>query len=136
VSLADLRRRIVDRIEYRISEYNRERREAYETAVAIVVEEFERTPVAPAWGPLPTADEVTAHVARRAPARGSDGAPWAFRCVDSSGDYVAIVYLRAQGDVVMQREPGRIVWFLPRAWHRDAQWRPVDGEGMPVGRVT
>lgn len=94
------------------------------------------SPVSPTWGPLPTAAEVTSHVARCAPARASDGAPWAFHCVDSSGDFVAIVYLRAQGDVVMQREPRGGEWFLPRAWHRDAQWRPVDGEGMPVGRVT
>ena len=40
------------------------------------------------------------------------------------------VYLRAQGDVVVQREPRGGEWFLPRAWHRDAQWRPVDGEGQ------
>jgi len=102
----------------------------------LAAEHVPESPVAPAWGPLPTAAEVTAHVARCAPARASDGAPWAFRCVDSSGDYVAIVYLRAQGDVVMQREPRGGVWYLLRAWHRDAQWRPVDGEGMPVGRVT
>ena len=91
-------------------------------------------PVAPAWGTLPSAAEVTAHVARCAPAWASDGAPWAYRCVDTSGDYVAIVYLRTQGDVVMQREPGGGVWYLLRAWHRDSTWRPVDADGVAVDR--
>ena len=87
-----------------------------------------------AWGPLPSAAEVTAHVTCSAPARASDGAPWAFRSVDSSGDYVAIIYLRAEGGKITSREPGHAVWYLLRAWHRQSQWRPVDGDGMPVVR--
>ena len=87
-----------------------------------------------AWGPLPSAAEVEAHVTRSAPARASDGAPWAFRSVDSSGDYVAILYLRADRGNITSREPGHAVWYLLRAWHRQSQWRPVDGDGMPVVR--
>ena len=87
-----------------------------------------------AWGPLPSAAEVEAHVTRSAPARTSDGAPWAFRSVDSSGDYVAILYLRADRGKITSREPGHAVWYLLRAWHRQSQWRPVDGDGMPVVR--
>jgi hypothetical protein len=89
----------------------------------------------PAWGPLPTAAEVDAHVARSSPARASDGAPWAYRCADSSGDYVAIIYLRTEKDEVTSCEPGHAVWYRLRAWHRKSQWRPVDGDGMPVERV-
>lgn len=91
--------------------------------------------VAPSWGPLPTAAEVEAHVARSSPARASDGAPWAYRCADSSGDYVAIIYLRTEKDEVTSCEPGHAVWYRLRAWHRKSQWRPVDGDGMPVERA-
>lgn len=98
-------------------------------------------PVAPAWGPLPTAAEVTAHVARCAPARASDGAPWARRCADTSGAVVSIVYLSARcGAVaaltggVMIRQPRSGVWYPLDHHDRAAQWRPVDGDGMPVER--
>lgn len=91
--------------------------------------------VAPSWGPLPTAAEVEAHVARSSPARASDGAPWAYRCADSSGDYVAVIYLRAEEGEVTSCEPGHAVWYRLRAWHRKSQWRPVDGDGMPVERA-
>ena len=117
--------------------------EAAQLAVAACVAAVRVTPwptmtvndaPAPAWGPIPSAAEVTAHVTCSAPARASDGAPWAFRSVDSSGDYVAIIYLRAEGAKVTSREPGHAVWYLLRAWHRQSQWRPVDGDGMPVER--
>ena len=88
----------------------------------------------PAWGPLPTAAEVDAHVARSSPARASDGAPWAYRCADSSGDYVAIIYLRAEEGEVTSCEPGHAVWYRLRAWHRKSQWRPVDADGVAVER--
>lgn len=90
--------------------------------------------VAPSWGPLPTAAEVEAHVARSSPARASDGAPWAYRCADSSGDYVAIIYLRAEEGEVTSCEPGHAVWYRLRAWHRKSQWRPVDADGVAVER--
>ena len=91
-------------------------------------------PVAPAWGPLPTAAEVTAHVARCAPARASDGAPWARRCADTSGDGVAIVYLRTEGCAILWREAFGGVWRPMLARHRASRWRPVDADGVAVER--
>ena len=93
------------------------------------------TRAAPAWGPLPTAAEVEAHVARYAPARASGGAPWAFRCVDTSGDGVAIVYLRTEGCAILWRESFGGVWRPMIGVHRAARWRPVDADGVPVERA-
>ena len=90
---------------------------------------------APAWGPLPTAAEVEAHVARSAPARPRSGAPWAFRCVDTSGDGVAIVYLRTEGCAILWRESFGGVWRPMIGVHRAARWRPVDADGVPVERA-
>jgi hypothetical protein len=108
---------------------------ADDIAVAEILAPGQPSRTTPAWGPLPTAAEVDAHVARSSPARASDGAPWAYRCADSSGDYVAIIYLRTEKDEVTSCEPGHAVWYRLRAWHRKSQWRPVDGDGMPVERV-
>lgn len=91
-------------------------------------------PVAPAWGTLPSAAEVTAHVARSAPARASDGAPWAHRCADTSGDGVAIVYLRTEVCAILWREAFGGVWRPMLARHRASQWRPVDADGVAVER--
>lgn len=118
--------------------------EAAQLAVAACVAAVRVTPwptmtvndaPAHAWGPLPTAAEVTAHVARYAPARASDGAPWAFRCVDTPGDGVAIVYLRTEGCAILWREPFGGVWRPMLAIHRASKWRPVDADGAPVERV-
>jgi hypothetical protein len=92
--------------------------------------------VAPAWGPLPSAAEVTVHVARCAPARHRSGAPWARKHGDSSGEGVSIVYLAVIGDRVQFRAPTGGVWYALNSHDERAQWRPVDGDGMPVGRVT
>ena len=87
-----------------------------------------------AWGPLPSAAEVEAHVTRSAPARASDGAPWAHRCADSSGDGVAIVDLRTEGCAILGREAFGGVWRPMLARHRTSQWRPVDADGVAVER--
>ncbi len=94
-----------------------------------------------AWGPLPSAAEIEAHVTRSAPARASDGAPWARKHSDSSGAVVSIVYLSARcGAVaaltggVMIRQPRSGVWYPLDHHDRAAQWRPVDGDGMPAER--
>ena len=84
----------------------------------------------PAWGPLPTAAEVTAHVARCAPARASDGAPWARR--DAGG--VGIVYVRVADGLIETRDGGAMRWLPADTFDVAAQWRPVDGDGMPVER--
>jgi len=135
MSNEDLRRRIVDRIQLRTSEHNHERNEAYDTAVAIVEEEFAAARAAHAWGPIPTAAEVDAHVARCAPARLRSGAPWARKHGDSSGVGVSIVYLAVIGDRVQFRNPTGGVWYALNDHDRRAQWRPVDGDGMPVERA-
>ena len=87
-----------------------------------------------AWGPLPSAVEVEAHVTHSAPARASDGAPWAHRCADTSGDGVAIVYLRTEGCAILWREAFGGVWRPMLARHRTSQWRPVDADGVAVER--
>jgi hypothetical protein len=92
-------------------------------------------PVAPPWGTLPTAAEVEAHVARSAPARPRSGAPWARRYADSSGDGVAIVYLRTEGCAILWRESFGGVWRPMLAIHRASQWRPVDDDGVAVERA-
>ena len=92
-------------------------------------------PVAPAWGPLPTAAEVEAHVARCAPARRNSGAPWARKHGDSSGEGVSIVYLAVIGDRVQFRAPTGGVWYAMTDRDRAAQWRPVDADGVAVERA-
>ena len=91
-------------------------------------------PVAPPWGPLPTAAEVEAHVARCAPARRNSGAPWARKHGDSSGEGVSIVYLAVIGDRVQFRAPTGGVWYAMTDRDRAAQWRPVDADGVAVER--
>ena len=90
--------------------------------------------VAPTWGPLPTAAEVTAHVAHCAPARPHSGAPWARKHGDSSGDGVSIVYLRADAERLWWRTPTGGIWYVFNDRDARGQWRPVDGDGMPVER--
>ena len=92
-------------------------------------------PVAPPWGPLPTAAEVEAHVARCAPARRNSGAPWARKHGDSSGEGVSIVYLAVIGDRVQFRAPTGGVWYAMTDRDRAAQWRPVDADGVAVERA-
>ncbi len=92
-------------------------------------------PVAPAWGPLPSAAEVEAHVARCAPARRNSGAPWARKHGDSSGEGVSIVYLAVIGDRVQFRAPTGGVWYAMTDRDRAAQWRPVDADGVAVERA-
>ena len=89
----------------------------------------------PAWGPLPTATEVDAHVAHIAPARPRRGAPWVRKHGDSSGDGVSIVYLAVIYDRVQWRTPTGGEWHALNEHDRRAQWRPVDGDGMPVERA-
>ena len=89
----------------------------------------------PAWGPLPTAAEVEAHVARCAPARRNSGAPWARKHGDSSGEGVSIVYLAVIGDRVQFRAPTGGVWYTVNVHDRAAAWRPVDADGVPVERA-
>ena len=91
--------------------------------------------VAPTWGPLPTAAEVTAHVAHCAPARPHSGAPWARKHGDSSGDGVSIVYLRADAERLWWRTPTGGIWYVFNDRDARGQWRPVDGDGMPVERA-
>ena len=90
--------------------------------------------VAPSWGPLPTAAEVEAHVAHCAPARPHSGAPWARKHGDSSGDGVSIVYLRADAERLWWRTPTGGIWYVFNDRDARGQWRPVDGDGMPVER--
>jgi len=92
-------------------------------------------PVAPPWGPLPSAAEVEAHVARCAPARRNSGAPWARKHGDSSGEGVSIVYLAVIGDRVQFRAPTGGVWYAMTDRDRAAQWRPVDADGVAVERA-
>ena len=89
----------------------------------------------PAWGPLPTAAEVEAHVARSAPARRNSGAPWARKHGDSSGEGVSIVYLAVIGDRVQFRAPTGGVWYAMTDRDRAAQWRSVDADGVAVERA-
>ncbi len=83
-----------------------------------------------AWGPLPSAAEVEAHVTRSSPARASDGAPWARRDADG----VSIVYVRAADGLIETRDGGAMRWLPADTFDVAAQWRPVDGDGMPVER--
>jgi hypothetical protein len=83
-----------------------------------------------AWGPLPSAAEVEAHVTRSSPARASDGAPWARRDADG----VSIVYVRAADGLIETRDGSAMRWLPADAFDVAAQWRPVDGDGMPVER--
>lgn len=83
-----------------------------------------------AWGPLPSAAEVEAHVTRSAPARASDGAPWARRDADGVG----IVYVRVADGLIETRDGGAMRWLPADTFDVAAQWRPVDGDGMPVER--
>ena len=108
---------------------------AADIALAEILAPGQPSRTTPARGPLPTAAEVEAHVARYAPARASGGAPWAFRCVDTSGDGVAIVYLRTEGCAILWRESFGGVWRPMLAIHRASQWRPVDADGVPVERA-
>lgn len=88
-----------------------------------------------AWGPLPSVAEVEAHVARSAPARASDGAPWARKHSDSSGEGVSIVYLLcSESGLVWWRAPTGGVAFTCNNHDRAAQWRPVDADGVAVER--
>lgn len=82
-------------------------------------------PVAPAWGPFPTAAEVTAHVAAHPPlpsaAPWATGAPWLR--LSGNGD-LSVIYLAVVDGVVRARFGG-----LPE-WHelefgRAGMWRPT-----------
>ena len=92
------------------------------------------SPATPPWGPLPTAAEVEAHVARSAPARPRSGAPWARKHGDTSGEGVSIVYLAVNYGRVQFRAPTGGVWYAVNAHDRAAMWRPVDADGVAVER--
>lgn len=85
--------------------------------------------VAPAWGPFPTAAEVTAHVAAHPPLRWSSpwatGAPWLR--LSGNGD-LSVIYLAIVDGVVRARFGG-----LPE-WHelefgRAGMWRSITVQG-------
>lgn len=107
---------------------------AADIALAEILAPGQPSRTTPAWGPLPTAAEVEAHVARSAPARRNSGAPWARKHGDSSGEGVSIVYLAVIGDRVQFRAPTGGVWYAMTDRDRAAQWRPVDADGVAVER--
>ena len=85
------------------------------------------------WGPLPSAAEVTAHVARCTPANPSWGALWE-RCDDRLGvPVVSVVRLATLGDHVMAHR-GREEWSVVHDGDASAQWRAVDADGVAVER--
>lgn len=108
---------------------------AVDIAVAEILAPGQSSRTTPAWGPLPTAAEVEAHVARYAPARRNSGAPWARKHGDSSGEGVSIVYLAVISDRVQFRTPTGGVWYTVNVHDRAAAWRPVDADGVPVERA-
>ena len=88
-----------------------------------------------AWGAMPTAAEVAAHVAR-AEQYAHGGAPWLRRYVAFDGSAVTgieVVYLYVDRERVMTRRPTHGVVYGATAREIASEWRPVDGDGVAVG---
>jgi len=79
----------------------------------------------PPWGPLPSAAEVEAHIAR--------GGRWL--SLNDDGTLMLFV-LHAHSWGVTLRLSGGVVEREPFDVDRDTRWRPIDGDGMPVARWT
>ena len=84
------------------------------------------------WGAMPTVAEAEAHAAA---AMSPDcAAPWLRRHVDTSGDFVEVLYLRAIDGLMYFREPDSAVWYLMRMCHEASRWRPIDADGCAMPR--
>lgn len=121
--------------------------DAYKRAASIITAELRPAiareaiavadaPAPVAWGAMPTAAEVAAHVAR-AEQYPHGGAPWARKYVAFDGSpatSVEIVYLTCERDRVWLRRPTTGVTYLPSAREVASEWRPIDGDGCAMPR--
>lgn len=79
------------------------------------------------WGSMPTAAEVEKRAATVGPP--PRDAPWLRRHIDTSGDFVEVLYLRAIEGRTYFRNPSGAVWSLMRGEHAESQWRPLNDDG-------
>lgn len=94
--------------------------------------EMREQPVA--WGAMPTAAEVAAHVARAEPYP-HVGAPWLRRYIAFDGSDVTgieVVYLYVDRERVMTRRPTHSSVYGATVREIASEWRPVDGDGVAV----
>jgi len=94
--------------------------------------EMREQPVA--WGAMPTAAEVAAHVARAEPYPHA-GAPWLRRYIAFDGSDVTgieVVYLYVDRERVMTRRPTHGVVYGATVREIASEWRPIDSDGVAV----